>query len=149
MKSISKYFVLDGTCAEEVIACINNLRNSSSSGIDGISTKYLKLAKSTIVPILANLYNKSMEHGEYPDCLKISQIVPIPKCSSPSIPSHYRPISILPTVSKIFEKIVYVRVSKFLTKNKLLANFQYGFRNNASNELLVSAIYESFLENMD
>ena len=68
--------------------------------------------------ILAKLFNKSMECGEYPDCLKISQIVPIPKCSSPSIPSHYRPISILSTVSKIFEKIVYARVSNFLNKNK-------------------------------
>ena len=85
-----------------------------------------------------------MECGEYPDCLKISQIVPIPKCSSPSTPSHYRPIPILPTVSKIFEKIVYARVSKFLNKNKLLTNLQYGFRNNASAELAVSAIYESF-----
>jgi len=101
MKSNSKSFVLDGTCAEEVIACINNLRNTSSSGIGGISTKFLKLAKSTIAPILAKLFNKSMECGEYPDCLNISQIVPIPKCSSPSIPSQYRPISILPTVSKM------------------------------------------------
>ena len=126
MKSISKSFVLDGTCAEEVLACINNLRNTSSSGIDGISTKFLKLAKSTIAPILAKLFNKSMECGEYPDCLKISQIVPIPKCSSPSIPSHYRPISILPTVSKIFEKIVYARVSNFLNKNKLLKTFNTG-----------------------
>jgi len=47
MKSISKSFVLDGTCAE-VIACINDLRNTSSSGIDGISTKFLKLAKSLL-----------------------------------------------------------------------------------------------------
>ena len=89
-----------------------------------------------------------MESGEYPDCLKISQIVPVPKRSSPSIPSHYRPISILPTVSKIFEKSIYARVSNFLNKNKLLTNFQHGFRNNASTELAVSAIYESFLENM-
>ena len=81
-----------------------------------------------------------MECGEYLDCLKISQIVPIPKCSSPSIPSDYRPMSILPTVSKISEKIVYARVSNFLNKNKLLTNFQYGFRNNASTELAVSAI---------
>ena len=144
MKSISKYFVLDGTCAEEVIACINNLRNTSSSGIGGISTKFLKLAKSTIAPILAKLFNKSMECGEYLDCLKISQIVPIPKCSSPSIPSHYRPISVLPKVSKIFEKIVYARVSNFLNKNKLFTNFQYGFRNNASTELAASAVSESF-----
>ena len=80
---------------------------------------------------------------------EISQIVPIPKFSSPSIPSHYRPISILPTVSKIFEKIVYARVSNFFSKNKLLRNSRYGFTNNASTELAVSAIYESFLENMD
>jgi len=148
MKSISQSFVLDGTCAEEIIVCIPNLKNTSSSGIDGISTKFLKLAKGTIAPILANLF-KSMESGEYPDCLKISQIVPVPKCSSPSIPSHYRPISILPTVSKCFEKIIYARVSNFLNKNKLLTNFQYRFRNNASTELPVSAIYERFLENMD
>jgi len=90
-----------------------------------------------------------MESGEYPDCLKISQIVPVPKRSSPSITSHYRPTSMLPTVSKIFEKIIYARVSNFLNKNKLLTNFQNGFRNNASTELAVSAIYESFLENMD
>ena len=90
-----------------------------------------------------------MESGENPDCLKISQIVPVSKHSSPSIPSHYRPISILPTVSKIFEKIIYVRVSNILNKNELLTNFQNGFRNNASTELAVSAIHESFLENMD
>jgi len=90
-----------------------------------------------------------MECGEYPDCLKISQIIPIPKCSSPSISSRYRPISTLPTVSKIFEKIVYANVSNFLNKNKLLTKFQYGFRNNASTEIAVSAIYERFLENMD
>ena len=120
-----------------------------SSGIDGISTKFLKMAKSTIAAILAKLFHKSMECGEYPDCLKISQIVSVPKRSSPSIPSHYRPISILPTVSKIFEKIIYARVSSFLNKNKLLTNFQYGFRNNASTELAVSVIYESFLENMN
>ena len=148
IKSISKSFVLDGTCAE-VIACINNLRNTSSSGMDGISTKFLKLAKSTIAPILPKLFNKSMECGEYPDCFKISQIVPIPKCSSPSIPSHYRPIPILPTVSKVFEKIFYAKVSNFLNKNKHLTNLQYGFRNNASTELAVPAIYESFLENMN
>ena len=85
-----------------------------------------------------------MDCGEYPNCLKISQIVPIPKCSSTFTPSHYRPISMLPTVSNIFVKIVYARVSNFLNKYKLLTNFQYGFRNNASTEVAVSAIYESF-----
>jgi len=47
------------------------------------------------------------------------------------------------------KKIVYARVSNFLNKNKLLTSFQYEFRNNASTELAVSAIYESFLKNMD
>ena len=48
MKSISQSFVLESTCAEEIIACITNLKNTSSSGIDGISTKFLKLAKGTM-----------------------------------------------------------------------------------------------------
>jgi len=51
MKSISQSFVLDGTYAEEIIACITNLKNTSSSGIDGISIKFLKLAKGTIAPL--------------------------------------------------------------------------------------------------
>ena len=63
MKSISQSFVLDGTCVEEIIACITNLKNTSSSGIDGLSTKFLKMAKGTIAPILAKLFNKSMESG--------------------------------------------------------------------------------------
>jgi len=87
------------------LVCITNPKNTSSSGIDGISTKFPKLAKGAIAPILAKLFNKSMECGEYPDYLKTSQIVAVPKCSSTSIPSHYTPISILPTVSKIFEQI--------------------------------------------
>ena len=126
MKSISKSFVLDGTCAEEVIACINNLRNTSSSGIDGISTKFLKLAKSTIAPILAKLFNKSMECREYPDCLKISQIVPIPKCSSPSIPSHYRPISICQQYQKYLKKLFMQEYTIFLIKINFLQTFNTG-----------------------
>jgi len=61
MKSISQSFVLDGTCAKEIIACITNLKNTSASGIDGISTKFPKLAKGTIAPILARLFDKSMK----------------------------------------------------------------------------------------
>jgi len=82
-----------------------------------------------------------MECGEYPECLKISQIIPVPQCCSPSKPSLCRPISILQTVSTMIEKIVSDRVSNFLNKNKLLTKFQYVFRNNASTELVVSAIY--------
>jgi len=64
MKSISQSFVLDGTCAEEIIACITNLKKTSATAIDGISTKFLKLAKGTIAPKLAKLFNKSVEYGE-------------------------------------------------------------------------------------
>jgi len=59
------------------------------------------------------LFNKSKECGEYPECSKISQIVPVPKCATSSKPSHCRPISILPTVSKIFERIIHDRLSDF------------------------------------
>jgi len=148
MKSISECVVINGTCTEEIIACINNFKNTFSSGIDGTPGKLLNLAKGTIAPILAKLFDNSLELGEYPDCMQISQTVPVPKCSSPSIPSHCRPISFLPTVSKMFEKTVYDKASNFLNKNKLMTNIQHGFRNNSSTDLAASDIYESLLENI-
>jgi len=104
MKSISKSFVLDGTCAEEVIACINNLRNTSSSGIDGISAKFVKLAKSTIAPILAKLFNKSMECGEYPDCFKFHKLF------------QFRNVPLLPNPVIIDQYIFCQQYPKYLKK---------------------------------
>jgi len=90
-----------------------------------------------------------MTKGEYPNFLKIAQITLIPKITSPKSPNDYRPISILPTLSKVFENVIYSRLYSFATSNCILSPQQYGFRTNHSTELAIAAIWDDMICNKD
>ena len=66
--------------------------------------------------------------GNFPDELKIARVTPLFKSGNRNLMSDYRPISILPTLSKIFEKLTHVRIYQFLDENQVLYNYQFGFR---------------------
>ena len=72
--------------------------------------------------------------GIYPERLKFSLIKPINKSGHKSSPSNYRPISLLPVFSKIFEKVIYKRLFEHLNNNVILNKHQYGFRSEVSTE---------------
>ena len=80
---------------------------------------------------------------------KIAHITPIPKVHSPSSSSEYRPISVLPLLSKLFEKVLYHRVYSYLTEHNLIDERQFGFRENHSTELAITTIYDELLRNFD
>jgi len=90
-----------------------------------------------------------MAKGEFTNLLKIAQITPIPKITSPKSPNDYRPISILPTLSKVFEKVIYSRLCSFVTSNCILIPQPYGFGTNHSTELAISSIYDGTICNKD
>ena len=90
-----------------------------------------------------------MAKGEFPNLLKIAQITPIPKITSPKSPNDYRPICILPTLSKVFEKVFYCRLYSFVTSNCILSPQHYGFRTNHSTELAIAAICDDMICNKD
>ena len=100
---------------------------------------------------LSHICNLSFEHGVFPDKLKIAKILPVFKRDDPSLFSNYRPMSILPCLSKVFEKLFYLRLSGFLTKFNILNHHQYGFRPHHSTAMaileLVNNIYEGFENN--
>jgi len=104
---------------------------------------------TTVSEWLSKLFNKCMTTGEFPDSWKIAHITPIPKVHSPSSSSEYRPISVLPVLSKLFEKILYHRVYSYLTEHNLIDKKQYGFRENHSTELAITSIYDELLSNFD
>ena len=83
------------------------------------------------------LFNKSLANGSVPDELNIAKVVPIYKKDSPECFGNYRPVSVLPCLSKILERIVYNRTYDFLTKNEILYKQQYGFRSNHSTYMAV------------
>jgi len=89
-----------------------------------------------------------MTTGEFPDSWKIAHIIPVPKVHSPSSSSEYRPISVLPVLSKLFEKVLYHRVYSYLTEHNLIEKRQYGFRENHSTELAITTIYDELIMNI-
>lgn len=131
-------FLLTETDQDEVERHILHLKNDSSPGWDNISNKVLKLNRQTLVPPLTYIFNNCLAQGVFPKYLKRSQIVPIYKTGDRDCIRNYRPISILPSLSKILEKIVNDRLVDYLESNKLLSDHQYGFRRGMSTDDAVS-----------
>ena len=121
----------------------------SNSSPNDIPSKFLKIASCIVSEWLSKFFSKCMTTGEFPDSWKIAHITPIPKVHSPSSSSEYRPISVLPVLSKLFEKNLYHRVYSYLTEHNLIDKRRYGFRENHSTELAISTIYDELLSNFD
>ena len=103
------------THEHEILKIVKALKTKNSSGYDGISTKLLKQIIPNIVSPLEYIFNLSLSTGCCPDLLKIAKVIPIYKKEDPSQVNNYRPISLLPSISKILEKIVYKRLDSFLS----------------------------------
>ena len=91
-----------------------------------------KTIKELIVYPICNLINGSFSTGVFPDSLKYANITPILKSGSPQEVSNYRPISVLSTLSKIFEKAISNRLLKFIHKYSIISEKQFGFLKNRS-----------------
>ena len=109
----------------------SSLDTHKSSGADGVSAKMLK-STSCIVKSVTNLFNKSLKSGEFPFDWKAARIVTIPKGGDPENPGNYRPISILPVLSKLLEKHVYNLLSHYLCLHSPLSQHQWGFTSGKS-----------------
>ena len=116
----------------EVNDLINILNPSKSVGPNSIPIKLLEIIGCSVSPLLALLVNQSFQSGIFPDKLKIAKVISIFKKGNPELPSNYRPISLLPIFSKIFEKVMYKRLHRFLEIHKALYSLQFGFQENHS-----------------
>jgi hypothetical protein len=110
------------------------LKITNSCGYDEIPVKIVKLSAPFIISPLTHICNKSLSAGVFPERLNYARIRPVHKKGDKLLITNYRPISLLTSFSKIFEKLIFVRLYKHLLTNRILANKQYGFRNNSSTE---------------
>jgi hypothetical protein len=105
-----------------------SLTTKNSCGFDELSTSLIKPVIHLLLKPLTHIFNLSFRTGTVPQKLKIAKIVPIYKNGDRSLPINYRPISLLPTFSKLLEKLMYERLMSFVNKFNLLSECQYGFR---------------------
>ena len=113
---------------EEVIDLLLSLDTTKANGPDGISATMLKSTAYSIAPRITNLFNKSIMSGRLPSAWKLSYIVPVPKGDDDSNVANYRPISLLPIVSKLLERHMYWVIAKHFEVNSPVSIHQWGFQ---------------------
>lgn len=120
-------FSFQNVTDEEVVKAVSGVK-SNAIGLDGISLKFLKLLLPAITPCITHIFNTILTTSTFPKAWKVSKVLPIPKKKNPSELSDYRPISILPSLSKAIELLMRDQIVQFLDRHKLLNEFQSGFR---------------------
>ena len=112
----------------EVFDLLLSLDANKASGPDGVSATMLKATASSIAPAITKLFNKTIQLGQIPNDWKLSSIVPIPKGNAASSVSNYRPISLLPILSKLLERHMYYLIVSHLEVHSPIASRQWGFQ---------------------
>ena len=131
---------LNETTPHEVHLLLQQIDSKKCADIYGISAKFLKLAGHVLTEILSTIFNRCIQEGIFPDALNLAKIIPLYKGDSKFETSNYRPISLLPIISKIFERLIFNRLNDFLSKHKILSENQFGFQKNSSTEFALNTI---------
>ena len=134
---------------ETVFKIISKINSKHSCGHDDISTILMKNICPLILSPITLILNQSLSTGIFPDRLKIAKIIPLFKKEDPHQLDNYRPISLLPAFSKIFEKAVFIQLYEYFNKNNLLYKSQYGFRTLHSTELASLEIIDIIGKDLD
>ena len=142
-------FHLEEVTENSVLKHLKNLKVSKSTGCDKISARFLKDAASVIVTPLTHIINISLMNGLVPDEFKTARVVPLYKKDDRNQEGNYRPVSILPVVSKIFERVVHEQLYNYLCSKELLYERQSGFRPKFSTNTALTFLSDKIRFNMD
>lgn len=133
----------------QVKRIIDKLDPKKSTGLDGIGPNILKHCRDEITIPIASIINNSIGTGIFPDRLKEAAVFPIFKSGNKEDPSNYRPISILNTISKIFEKHVAEQLHEYLNSTNILHRTQSGFRKRHSCQTAITYLTDTFMKHID
>ena len=133
----------------EVKAIIASIKESSSCGVDSIPIAAIKSVSDVISPVLSSLINLSITSGIFPDALKVAKVTPIYKSGDKTLTANYRPISLLNTFSKIYEKVFLKRLVSFSSKHNIIYDNQYGFRRHHSTQSALVSFVDLVTDSLD
>ena len=131
---------------DEIVKIITSFNNNKSSDL---SVRAIKHVRHLIAPVLTSIFNKCMFSGVFPSELKIAKVIPLFKSGKRQLLSNYRPISILPLFSKIFERLIHSRLSSFFDSQNTIYDNQFGFRKKHSTVHALSTAVKSITQSMN
>ena len=129
----------------EVVALLNDLDSFGGCDPHGFLPLFFKKSSLILSPKLAVIFRILLNRGSFPLCWRTANVTPIPKGSSPSVnPDEYRPISITPVLSKVFERLLVKRLYRFIDDSGSLPSNQFGFRRAlGTNDALMHIVHKS------
>ena len=130
--SLSENFKLDSITEGYLFNVLKNVEVTKAAGLDQISGKFLKDGARILAKPISELCNLSITLGSFSNAFKIAKVKPLFKKGSKTDPSNYRPISLLPLLSEVFERLVLDQTQEFLTLYKILYDYPSGIRKNHS-----------------
>ncbi len=134
----------------DIIKKINNeLAPKSSFGFDRLSTKLIKDVRNFLFEPITLIVNQMISTSIFPDKLKIAKITPIFKKEDETLFTNYRPISLLPAISKIFEKVLFKQIYDYFQQKKLFYSAQYGFRTGHSTDFATIELVDRIITKLD
>ena len=133
----------------EVRTALRELIANKATGVYGISSRLLKDGADVLAYPLTFLFNLSVQQCKIPGEWKKAKVMPLYKSGAKSDPKNFRPISVLPVVSKVYERLVHNQLASYFDENNLLCTFQSGFRKKHSTETAVTYFADQILMGMD
>ncbi len=128
---------MSATTEHEIKEILRLIKGKKSTGHYGLSSYLMKMLSETLSYPISILINRSIKEGRVPSCMKTAKVLPLYKSKERNQMTNYRPISILPALWKILEKVVHKRVYNFLNSNNRLYRYRFGFRKKKNTQRLM------------
>ena len=135
--------------SDDVLSVLKLLPIGKAAGPDGVSNRILKELSEQIAEPLTSLFNESLTKSCIPQAWKIANVSPIAKNDDPSLPSNYRPISLLSNLDKVFERVIFKHIHNHLRDNNILTEYQSGFTPGDSTTNQLTYLYDTFCQALD
>ena len=146
MQNASCSFKLKCLHPDEVLKIINNVKSSKSSGMDEIDSTVLKLGKAQLLPAITHIVNLSISSGCFPSTWKCAKVIPLHKKDERTNPKNFRPVALLPILSKILERAIFQQFTEYLESNCILHPSHHGFRSAHSTCTALLQMYDTWTE---
>lgn len=134
---------------EQLWYTVRRMKSSSSCGKDGVSVKLIQRCFRSIGHVLLDVVNSSLTTGHVPESWKHATVTPLPKTNVLNDPSKFRPISVVPAISKIVERVVYNQLNDYFTRHELYSRSQHGYRAHHSTETALTEVTDKIMCGMD
>ena len=142
-------FNLKMTSIKDIRDILTKLKRKKAAGYDDIPTSLIVDGANKIAGPLSKLINRCLKMAVFPSSEKCSKITPVYKSGEGTSMDNYRPISVLPVISKVFERVVHNQLYDYLEANNMLSERQFGFRNRSSTQHAVTFFSDFIRTNMD